>query len=192
MTTIGEEHSTSSSSDSETSTNIVDSENDQVDDIPINENLDSIGDQEQENVYDEDLNQDTNNSRHVSRRSNRQPNPPTEWWRVSTISTPPAESSENNHALAARIIPKSYKEATSSDHMEFWKAGINREHDYLIRNKTWILVNREQGMNVLQTKYVFKIKNGGPKVRMVCLGCQQMYGVDYMETFSLVEKIATV
>lgn len=47
-------------------------------------------------------------------------------------------------------------------------------------------------MHVLSSKYVFKIKNSAPKVRMVSLGCRQLYGIDYIETFAPVVKMATV
>ncbi len=48
--------------------------------------------------------------------------------------------------------------------------GIEREHDCLMRNKTWTLVQRQEGMHVLPSKYVFRVKNGGPKARLVALG----------------------
>lgn len=39
---------------------------------------------------------------------------------------------------------------------------------------------------------VFRAKNGGPKVRLVALGCRQPYGVDYRETFTPVVKLSAI
>ena len=117
------------------------------------------------------------------RRSSRVSKPPSEWWKTSTSS---------GHALSAQVIPASYKAATSLDMIDFWKPGIDREHDCLTRNKTWTYVDRQPGMHVLPSKYVFRVKNGGPKARLVVLGCRQLYGTDYTETFAPVVKLSTV
>lgn len=115
------------------------------------------------------------------RRSTRQRQNTGEWWKASA-----------NIALSARVVPPSYKVATSMENIDFWMPGIEREHDCLLRNKTWKLVNHEQGMHVLPCKYVFRIKNGAPKARLVALGCLQLYGVDYLETFAPVVKVETI
>ena len=115
------------------------------------------------------------------RRSTRIRKPPGEWYKASA-----------NIALSARVIPVSYKAATDPSNVDFWTPGINKEHECLIRNKTWILVKREPGMPVLPNKYVFRVKDGGPKARLVALGCLQMYGVDYLETFAPVVKLTTI
>ena len=39
-------------------------------------------------------------------------------------------------------------------------------------------------MKILPSKYVFKIKENEPKFRLVALGCRQLYGVDYNESFA--------
>ncbi len=73
-----------------------------------------------------------------------------------------------------------------------WKPGIDRKHDALWRNKVWTYVERKQGMHVLPRKYVFKVKNGGPKVRIVVIGCLQLCGIDFFESFAPVVKMTTV
>ena len=47
-------------------------------------------------------------------------------------------------------------------------------------------------MHVLPCNYVIRVKNGGPKCRVVVLGCLQLYSVDYLETFAPVLKPATI
>lgn len=95
-------------------------------------------------------------------------------------------------SLFAHSVPNSYRKATASEGFGFWKPGIDREHSCLLRNSTWDLVKREHGMHVLPCKYIFRVKNGGPKVRLVVLGCKQLFGIDYNHTFAPVVKFTTV
>ena len=86
----------------------------------------------------------------------------------------------------------SYKSAVSPENIDFWMPGIEKEQESLIKNKTWMLVEREPGMHVLPSKYVFRVKDGGPKARVVGLGNLQIYGLDYFQTFSPVVKMVTI
>jgi len=120
---------------------------------------------------DEDEFQDTNTeSSPVLRRSSRVRKPTREWWKAA---------GHYVQALSAQAIPTSYRVAVSPEYIEFWKPGIDREHECITRNKTWSFVERKPNMHVLPCKYVFKIKDGTPKVRLVAMGCRQVYGVDY-------------
>ncbi len=47
-------------------------------------------------------------------------------------------------------------------------------------------------MHVLPCKYVFRVKDGQPKARMVILGCKQIFGLDYYHTFAPVVKFTTI
>ena len=47
-------------------------------------------------------------------------------------------------------------------------------------------------MHVFPSKYVFKVKNGKPKVRLVALGCRQIEGIDYTETYAPVVSLSTI
>ena len=82
--------------------------------------------------------------------------------------------------------------ATAPDNITFWKPGIDREHDCLLKNRTWDLVDYAPGMKILPCKYVFKVKENKPIVRLVALGCRQMHGIDYNETYAPVVALTTV
>jgi hypothetical protein len=72
------------------------------------------------------------------------------------------------------------------------------EYCALIKNATWYLVPPRPGLNVVDCKWVFKIKQkpNGPidryKARLVARRFKQQYGVDYDDTFSLVVKPTTI
>jgi hypothetical protein len=39
-----------------------------------------------------------------------------------------------------------------------WKSAMDQEYNALLKNNTWHLVPRKQGMNVIDCKWVYKIK----------------------------------
>ncbi len=117
------------------------------------------------------------------RRSTRTRRPPGEWYKTTSLLS---------HALAVLEIPTAYKMATTPENVDFWQPGIDKEHDCLHRNKTWKLTDYSPTMKVLPCKYVFKIKENKPKVRLVALGCRQLHGIDYNETFAPVVTMTTI
>ena len=114
--------------------------------------------------------------------------------RSARVTKPPVRYGFNllSQALVVQEVPNSFKSVTFPDNNDFWQPCIDREHDCLLQNKTWQLVDYEPGMKVLPSKYDLKIKENKPKVRLVSLGCRQMYGVDYNETYSPVLTLNTI
>jgi hypothetical protein len=76
-----------------------------------------------------------------------------------------------------------------------WRRALDDEYCSLIKNATWHLIPPRPGLNVVGSKWVFKIKqklDGSVdryKTRLVARGFKQQYGVDYDDTSSLVVKL---
>jgi hypothetical protein len=79
-----------------------------------------------------------------------------------------------------------------------WRAAMNDEFWALMKNQTWHLVPPHPGLNVIDCKWVFKLKHKPDgsidryKARLVAKGFKQQYGVDYDDTFSPVVKPTTI
>lgn len=81
---------------------------------------------------------------------------------------------------------------------EEWLDAMNNEYKSLLECNTWDLVDRTSDMKVISSKWVFHIKRfqsgeiNKYKARLVARGCEQKYGVDYLEVYAPVARIQTI
>lgn len=94
--------------------------------------------------------------------------------------------------------PETYEEAITSNEADKWKKAMDEEIDSLRRNQTWTLVNPPQDQQVIDNRWIYKIKqdcDGSAKrfkARLVARGFKQIAGVDYHETFSPVTRFDSI
>jgi hypothetical protein len=79
-----------------------------------------------------------------------------------------------------------------------WKNAMDSEYNALMKNKIWHLVPPQQGGNIIDCKWVYKIKRKADesldryKAHLVEKGFKQRYEVDYEDTFSPIIKSTTI
>ena len=92
--------------------------------------------------------------------------------------------------------PKTLHEAQSCSDWHCWKEAMGRKLSTLHQAGTWETVPHLTDKNVINSKWVFhtKYKVDGTvdkyKAQLVMRGFTQVYGVDYLETYSPVAKLA--
>jgi hypothetical protein len=75
---------------------------------------------------------------------------------------------------------------------------MDDEFHALLKNDTWHLVPPRAGLNIIDCKWVFKVKQKSDgsvdryKARLVAKGFKQQYGADYDATLSPVVKPTTI
>lgn len=135
------------------------------------------------------------------RRSNRLSRPP------QRIQVDPSRQNyyETEHLQEAMVYPptesqepSTYQEALASQDSAKWQEAMDDEMRSLHDADTWVLVDRQPGMKVVKSKWVYRIKRNEKgdiqkyKARLVAVGASQIQGVDYYETFSPVVKLTSL
>lgn len=126
------------------------------------------------------------------RRSTRIRRPP------ERLQVDPKKASYCDMAAEEPTDPRSYDQAMSSPQRTQWVEAMKQELASLHDMKTWVLVPRKPDMKVVRSKWVYRIKRDAAgnidkyKARLVAVGCSQVEGVDYFETFSPVVKLTSL
>ena len=144
--------------------------------------------------------QPESSTRRTSTRSTRAPNRYGQWADSSRLDDVDIAPEDDDMALILEEgEPSSYHEACASEQKHEWNAAMQRELQSLSDNKTWELEKLPSGQQVVDSKWVYKLKDsssdGGDKIykaRLVAKGFTQEKGVDYNEVFSPVAKYSTI
>ena len=95
-------------------------------------------------------------------------------------------------------VQPSYEEAHQRSDWPEWKKAIDVELQNLKEAGTWDVVERLSGMNIVDSKWVFRLKKNAEekivkwKAHLVARGFTQVQGVDYFETFAPVARLASI
>jgi len=79
-----------------------------------------------------------------------------------------------------------------------WEKATQDEVNPLIKNHTWDLVPRPRNRQIVTNKFAFKHKkdeqarNVRLKARLVARGFSQIYGINYLDTYAPVVKLASI
>ncbi|KAD6454826.1 hypothetical protein E3N88_09532 [Mikania micrantha] len=93
------------------------------------------------------------------------------------------------------LEPTSFAAANQQPH---WRQAMNEEYSALVRNGTWSLVLPPPNTNIVDCKWVYKVKRDQHgavkryKARLVAKGYHQQAGIDFTDTFSPVVKSTTI
>jgi hypothetical protein len=91
--------------------------------------------------------------------------------------------------------PQNHSEAMGDTR---WKLAVDSEMNALKKNETWHLVPRKPGTNIIDYKWVYKVKRKVDgsidryNAQLVAKGFKQRYGIDYEDTFSPMVKATTI
>jgi len=106
-----------------------------------------------------------------------------------------ARQKDPNDEAEPATIHDAMKHPTRGDQ---WEKAIRAEYDSLMKNNTWVLVPRPQNRRVVTCKWALKHKRDAMnrivrlKARLVARGFSQIYGIDYLDTYASVVKLASI
>jgi hypothetical protein len=106
-------------------------------------------------------------------------------------------SSHDEIVNTYELEPTSFKDIVVRPNANLWYKAIVEELQGLERHKTWTLARVPQGRKVIETKWVFKLKDADTanpryKARLVAKGYSQIEGLDYNQTFSPVVSATAI
>lgn len=131
-----------------------------------------------------------------SEAENLQPSPPRRRTRMQHGITKPKKFTDGPRYgnFCATGEPGNLQEALDDPRR---KKAMEEEYTALKKNQTWHLVEAIKGSNLIDRKWVYKIKRKADgsidryKACLVPKGFRQRYNIDYEDTFSSVIKIAS-
>ena len=91
--------------------------------------------------------------------------------------------------------PTDYEEAMNN---QKWMIAMKEELSMIEKNKTWILVERPRNRKVIRVKWVYRTKPNVDgsinknKARLVVTGYNQIFGMDYLDTFAPAARLDTI
>lgn len=151
-----------------------------------------------DNVKPHEMDQLNNNVTYSSeRRSQRIRRPPNRLIDELGRENPQnqVEAALMANADESEFIPGSYSEAMK---YRKWRDAIETTLNSLAGNNTWNIVDKPKNVNLVSTKWIFKVKklpNGEIdkfKARLVARGFTQQEGIDFFEVFSGVVRLETL
>jgi hypothetical protein len=94
-------------------------------------------------------------------------------------------------------VSKTFNEMLASPYKDKWWLATMEVYNAQMQNGTWELVPRPPDANIMKLKWLWKVKKDEirrvrHKARLVILGCMEVYGVDYDETFAPVVRLETL
>ena len=102
-----------------------------------------------------------------------------------------------DYCYRVSVIPKSYKEAISSQEAPQWKLAMDKEMTSLIDNDSFEEVSLPGGANLIGSRWVYAVKldpdgQENHKARFVAKGFSQVAEEDYLDTFAPTARKTTV
>ncbi|KAG5717100.1 hypothetical protein E4T56_gene7174 [Termitomyces sp. T112] len=123
---------------------------------------------------------------------------------VQTISGLEDGSFLEEYALAAEIAdveglePRTVAEAKRGPDWKLWEKAIEDKLELLRKAGMWELVNKPGNINIVGSKWVFKVKKDTArniikyKACLVVQGYSQVPGINYFDTFAPIAKLASI